>query len=180
MTLLEVFQNLGLTAYDLNLDTLDMSASDTFHRFDRFNSKYNPCGQSQLREIFLKTDNFIQGRYLAELTQEVMGDLRDAKYQMAEWRISVYGRRPDEWTKLAKWVVSNKLVCPQVRWLIRVPRLYAVYHRIGLINSFQDMLDAIFVPLFKVTLDPGSDPRLHYMLRTVVGFDCVDDEIWDL
>ncbi|RWW14933.1 hypothetical protein BHE74_00012396 [Ensete ventricosum] len=34
----------------------------TFHRFDKFNLKYNPCGQSRLREIFLKQDNLIQGQ----------------------------------------------------------------------------------------------------------------------
>lgn len=63
---------LGLTAYDLSIDTLDMHAhADTFQRFDRFNLKYNPAGQSRLREIFLKTDNFIRGRYLAEITREV-------------------------------------------------------------------------------------------------------------
>jgi AMP deaminase len=28
-------------------------------------------GQSRLREIFLKTENHIQGRYLAEMTREV-------------------------------------------------------------------------------------------------------------
>ena len=33
-------------------------------RFDRFNLKYNPAGQSRLREIFLKTDNLIQGMYI--------------------------------------------------------------------------------------------------------------------
>jgi hypothetical protein len=55
LKLIEVFQQLKLTAYDLNLDTLDMHATDTFHRFDRFNLKYNPCGQPELREIFLKT-----------------------------------------------------------------------------------------------------------------------------
>ena len=42
---------------------------DSFHRFDKFNLKYNPIGESRLREIFLKTDNLIQGRYLAELTK---------------------------------------------------------------------------------------------------------------
>ena len=42
-----------------------MHAHDTFHRFDRFNLKYNPAGQSRLREIFLKTDNHVKGRYLA-------------------------------------------------------------------------------------------------------------------
>ena len=54
----QVFKSLNLTAYDLSIDTLDMHAdSGTFHRFDRFNLKYNPCGQSRLREIFLKVMN---------------------------------------------------------------------------------------------------------------------------
>lgn len=70
LTLEQVFQSLGLTAYDLSIDTLDMHAhQDSFHRFDKFNLKYNPIGESRLREIFMKTDNFIQGRYLAELTK---------------------------------------------------------------------------------------------------------------
>jgi AMP deaminase len=44
-----------LSRYDLNVDKLDMHADkNTFHRFDRFNLKYNPFGQSRLREIFIK------------------------------------------------------------------------------------------------------------------------------
>jgi AMP deaminase len=63
LTLSEVFHSLNLTAYDLSIDTLDVHAHhDTFHRFDRFNLKYNPCGQSRLREIFLKYDNLMKGR----------------------------------------------------------------------------------------------------------------------
>ncbi|KIY91457.1 AMP deaminase [Monoraphidium neglectum] len=55
LTLREVFESLNLTGYDLNVDTLDMHADkNTFHRFDKFNLKYNPCGQSRLREIFIK------------------------------------------------------------------------------------------------------------------------------
>ena len=80
----QVFQSLNLTAYDLSIDTLDMHAhQDSFHRFDKFNLKYNPIGESRLREIFLKTDNFIQGRYLAELTKglsETVNVVRDSKY----------------------------------------------------------------------------------------------------
>jgi AMP deaminase len=49
-------------------------------------------GQSRLREIFLKTNNLIKGRYFAELTREVISDLEDSKYQYAEYRISIYGR----------------------------------------------------------------------------------------
>ena len=70
LTLTQVFESLKLTAYDLSIDTLDMHAhQDSFHRFDKFNLKYNPIGESRLREIFLKTDNYIEGRYLAELTK---------------------------------------------------------------------------------------------------------------
>ena len=70
LTLAQVFESLHLSAYDLSIDTLDMHAhSDSFHRFDKFNLKYNPIGESRLREIFLKTDNYIQGKYLAELTK---------------------------------------------------------------------------------------------------------------
>jgi AMP deaminase len=102
LTLAEVFESLHLTAYDLSIDTLDMHAhQDSFHRFDKFNLKYNPIGESRLREIFLKTDNHIGGRYLAELTQgesevrssvhftdqalpmvELMKDLEQSKYQV--------------------------------------------------------------------------------------------------
>ena len=75
--------------------------TDSFHRFDKFNLKYNPIGESRLREIFLKTDNHIQGRYLAELTtgedrysrdrfdltisSELMNDLELSKYQVSPY-----------------------------------------------------------------------------------------------
>ncbi|GMM52043.1 AMP deaminase [Starmerella bacillaris] len=177
LTLAKVFESLGLTAYDLNIETLDMHAhSDAFHRFDKFNLKYNPIGESRLREIFLKTDNFIQGRYLAEITREVFSDLEQSKYQMAEYRISIYGRHKSEWSKLAAWVVDNKLVSDNVRWLIQVPRLYDIYKKTGIIKTFSEIVDNIFQPLFEVTKNPRSDPKLHVFLQRVVGFDSVDDE----
>jgi AMP deaminase len=67
-------------------------------------------GSSRLREIFLKTDNYLGGRYLAELTKggprgrvkldgnlmivppELITDLEQSKYQNVEWRLSIYGR----------------------------------------------------------------------------------------
>jgi AMP deaminase len=68
LTLSEVFESLSMTSYDLNVDKLDVHADrSTFHRFDKFNLKYNPVGESRLREIFLKTDNHIKGRYFAQL-----------------------------------------------------------------------------------------------------------------
>lgn len=43
-------------------------------------------------------------------------------------------------------------------------------------NSFQEMLDNIFRPLFEATLCPEAHKELHTFLSHVGGFDCVDDE----
>ncbi|KAG8679674.1 AMP deaminase, partial [Ceratobasidium sp. 395] len=196
LTLREVFASLNLTAYDLSIDTLDMHAhQEAFQRFDKFNLKYNPIGEARLREIFMKTDNHIEGRYLAELTKEVMDDLEQSKYQVCfqperilrividyrlhkncEWRISIYGRSTAEWDKLARWVVKNKLFSHNVRWLIQIPRLYDVYKANATIQNFSQLLANVFLPLFEVTKDPSSHPELHIFLQRVVGIDCVDDE----
>eukprot|EP00798_Chlamydomonas_sp_ICE-L_P024031 gene24031-9608_t len=126
------------------MDTVDMHADKSlFHPFDKFTL-------NRLREIFIKQDNLIHGRFLAELTQEVLNDLEASKYQHAELRISIYGRK--------------------------IPRLYNVYRESGIIDNFQQMLDNIFEPLFEVTRDPSSHPQLHVFLSQVVGFDMVDDE----
>jgi AMP deaminase len=93
-----------------------------------------------LREIFLKTDNLIKGRYLAEVTKEVFEDLATSKYQLAEYRLSVYGRNINEWTKLADWVVSNRLYSDSVRWIIQVPRLYNVYRKAGSLQNFEQFI----------------------------------------
>lgn len=95
---------------------------------------------------------------------------------MAEYRISIYGRSEDEWDKLAAWVVDNKLFTHNVRWLIQIPRLYDVYKSTDLISSFDQVIRNIFNPLFEVTMDPRTHPKLHIFLQRVVGFDSVDDE----
>lgn len=58
LTLGEVFMSLNLTAYDLSIDTLDMHANNTFHRFDRFNLKYNPAGE-QIVVCFVSILSFL-------------------------------------------------------------------------------------------------------------------------
>ncbi|KAJ4961089.1 hypothetical protein NE237_020999 [Protea cynaroides] len=177
LTLKEVFESLDLTGYDLNVDLLDVHADkNTFHRFDKFNLKYNPCGQSRLREIFLKQDNLIQGRFLAEVTKQVLLDLEASKYQMAEYRVSIYGRKQSEWDQLASWVINNAIYSENAIWLIQLPRLYNIYRQMGIATSFQNILDNVFIPLFEVTIDPNSHPQLHVFLKQVVGLDLVDDE----
>ena len=138
--------------------------------------KYNPIGESRLREIFLKTNNLIKGRYLAELTKEVISDLESSKYQMVEWRLSIYGKSLDEWDKLAAWVVDNKLFSHNVRWLIQIPRLFDVYKSSGLMDNFEQVIINVFQPLFEATKNPSSHSKLFVFLQRVIGFDSVDDE----
>ena len=96
---------------------------NTFHRFDKFNAKYNPIGESRLREVFLKTDNYLEGKYFARIIKEVAADLEESKYQNAELRLSIYGKSADEWDKLARWAISSDVYSDNVRWLIQIPRL---------------------------------------------------------
>jgi AMP deaminase len=95
---------------------------------------------------------------------------------MAEYRISIYGRKMSEWDQLASWIVNNDLYSENVVWLIQLPRLYNIYKDMGIVTSFQNILDNIFIPLFEATVDPDSHPQLHVFLKQVVGFDLVDDE----
>lgn len=95
---------------------------------------------------------------------------------MVEWRISIYGKSLDEWSKLAAWIVDNKLFSHNVRWLIQIPRLYEPFKATGTISDFEQIVVNIFRPLFSVTQNPRCDPKLHVFLQRVIGFDTVDDE----
>jgi len=177
MTLKQVFQSMNLTAYDLTVDMLDVHADrNTFHRFDKFNAKYNPIGESRLREVFMKTDNYIGGRFFGKLIKEVMYDLEESKYQNLELRLSIYGRSASEWDNLAEWAINNNVYSDNVRWLIQVPRLFDIYKCNKLVDSFAEIIDNLFYPLFEVTKNPESHPALHRFLQYVIGFDSVDDE----
>uniref|UniRef100_A0A182JES1 AMP deaminase n=1 Tax=Anopheles atroparvus TaxID=41427 RepID=A0A182JES1_ANOAO len=177
MTLAQVFQSMNLTTYDLTVDMLDVHADrNTFHRFDKFNAKYNPIGESRLREVFLKTDNYLNGKYFANIIKEVASDFEESKYQNAELRLSIYGKSPDEWYKLAKWAIDGNVYSDNIRWLIQIPRLYDIFKTNKLMNSFQQILDNVFKPLFDATNNPSRHPEVHTFLQYVIGFDSVDDE----
>ena len=50
---------------------------------------------------------------------------------------------------------------------MQIPRLYNVYKAQGLLDSFEQMIENIFLPLFEVTADPTSHPQLHIFLQQV-------------
>lgn len=57
---------------------------DIFHCFDKFSAKLNPIGENRLREIFLKTDNYTQGRYFAQIFK-VLYDLIESNIRTQSW-----------------------------------------------------------------------------------------------
>jgi AMP deaminase len=73
--------------------------------------------------------------------------------QNCEWRISIYGRSPDEWDKLAKWVINHKLYSHNVRWLVQVPRLYNVYKASGQVDNFEKIIRSEFTCPFFIAFD---------------------------
>ncbi|CAB1329757.1 unnamed protein product, partial [Coregonus sp. 'balchen'] len=157
VTMKELFANLNLHPYDLTVDSLDVHAGrQTFQRFDKFNAKYNPVGASELRDLYMKTENHIDGEYFARIIKEVASDLEDARYQYAEPRLSIYGCNPNEWTKLSGWFNKHRVFSPQLKWMIQVPRIYDVFRGRNFVPHFGKMLENIFLP--------------------VTGFDSVDDE----
>uniref|UniRef100_A0A8C8ZT46 AMP deaminase n=1 Tax=Prolemur simus TaxID=1328070 RepID=A0A8C8ZT46_PROSS len=177
LTLKELFTKLKMHPYDLTVDSLDVHAGrQTFQRFDKFNDKYNPVGASELRDLYLKTDNYINGEYFATIIKEVGADLVDAKYQHAEPRLSIYGRSPDEWSKLSSWFVRNRIHCPNLTWMIQVPRIYDVFRSKNFLPHFGKMLENVFMPVFEATVNPQAHPDLSVFLKHITGFDSVDDE----
>ena len=135
----------------------------------------------------MKTDNHIDGRYFAELTKIVLArhEQRKGHTSAAEMRLSIYGMERNEWLQLAKWVLrdwkggdfSGNMISTHNRWLVQVPRLWRVYCKKGKgTNSFQQMLENLFIPLFEATLYPEEHPEVAELLNHIVGFDSVDDE----
>uniref|UniRef100_A0A8C7U090 AMP deaminase n=1 Tax=Oncorhynchus mykiss TaxID=8022 RepID=A0A8C7U090_ONCMY len=177
VTMKELFANLNLHPYDLTVDSLDVHAGrQTFQRFDKFNAKYNPVGASELRDLYMKTENYIDGEYFARIIKEVASDLEDARYQYAEPRLSIYGCNPNEWTKLSGWFNKHRVFSPQLKWMIQVPRIYDIFRGRNFVPHFGKMLENIFLPVFQATIEPHANPELSIFLKHVTGFDSVDDE----
>lgn len=77
--------------------------------------KLKGVGQSHVRDKFMKADNCILGKYLAEVAEEDMSDLENIKFQSTEHRISINGREIGEWDKSNRWLVENKNCSNSVR-----------------------------------------------------------------
>ena len=188
-TLAQVFTEAGLDTEHLTIDAFNVLADYTvYQRFDNFNSKYSPFRMADMRRIFLKTTNYMGGRYFAELIKIVLSRHEESKghNSAAEMRLSIYGMERHEWLDLAKWVLNDweggdfpgPVLSSHNRWLVQVPRLWRIYrNKPGEgERSFQEMLDNLFIPMFEATLYPEEHPEVAELLKNIVGIDSVDDE----
>ncbi|KAH9601692.1 Adenosine/AMP deaminase domain [Trypanosoma melophagium] len=175
-TLGHFFAKSGITK-NLTVDQLNVQADHTlFERFDNFNNKYNPMENSELRSLLLKTDNFMKGRYFAELIQDVFAQYLRDRYTFAENRVSIYGINIKEWDNLALWFSTHGMSSKHNKWIIQVPRVYKVFRAQNIIGSFGQYLQNIFQPLWEASLHPSEHPLVHHFLNHMSGFDSVDNE----
>ena len=177
-TLGEYVSIAGLTAETINSDSLNVQGDVTlFDRFDLFNDKYDPGGSADLKAIFLSTKNDSKGKYLAELTTIAHKRLQDSGTIFTEWRISVKGNDENEWNGVADWILDHELEkLKHNRWMIQQPRIFSTLIKTKKLENFGQLLQRFFNPLFTVTLDPSSNPKLNTLLEYISGFDSVDDE----
>ena len=188
-TLGEVFKEAGLDKDHLTIDAFDVLADySVYQRFDNFNAKYSPFRMADLRRIFLKSNNYIGGRYFAELLKIVLmrHELSKGHVSGVELRLSIYGMERHEWDYLAEWMLKDweggvfpgPVVSKSNRWLVQIPRLWRIFRgkpgRDG--SGFHEMIENIFAPMFEATLYPERKPKLAEALKHIVGIDSVDDE----
>lgn len=48
-------------------------------------------------------------------------------FQMAEYRVSIYGRKQSEWDQLASWFINNGIYSENAVWLIQVSKIQLFY-----------------------------------------------------
>ena len=74
------------------------AGKESFHRFDRFNLKYNPFGQSRLREIFIKqVSNHSSDILIAILGHQSPLTVRTAREACIDQFGLIHGLRRIEW-----------------------------------------------------------------------------------
>jgi len=191
-TLQEVFQEAGLDKDHLTIDAFNVLADySVYQRFDNFNSKYSPFAMANMRRIFLKTNNFMGGRYFADLLKVVIDRHEKSKghNSACEMRLSVYGMERHEWYDLSVWLLKDwknsdfpgPMLSTHNRWHVQLPRLWRLYSMKPLKpgekeRSFVEMVENIFAPLFEATLYPEEHPEIAEAIKHIVAFDSVDDE----
>jgi AMP deaminase len=136
-TLGQVFESAGLDKDHLTIDAFNVLADySVYQRFDNFNAKYSPFRMADMRRIFLKSTNFNNGRYFAELLKIVLNRHETSKGHVSgvKMRLIIYGMEREEWHDLAEWLLTDwgsefpgNMISSSNRWMIQIPRLWRIF-----------------------------------------------------
>ncbi|CAR29963.1 hypothetical protein ZYGR_0AD06540 [Zygosaccharomyces rouxii] len=137
-----------------------------------------------LAKTFLEFDNYLEGEYLAQIFIDyVITNLEKAKYQTVQVSVDFQFQprgTPSFWERFSHWLVKWNVVSNNVRWNVRIKRVYSRLYHCDKVENFQDYLDLIFEPL--MSPENLEDIELQYLLSNLLNFDVVvchsDDFIW--
>ncbi|KAH3679917.1 hypothetical protein WICMUC_000660 [Wickerhamomyces mucosus] len=132
----------------------------------------------KIDQTFLRIENESNGEYLSDTLKQVLSDYEKSKYQYGELGIN-FNLLPDfeksegltKWESIANWVIDNKLISHNVKWIIRIPRNYAALRKVGKVSNFQEFLGHIFKQLFEISINPRKNIKLHYFLTKISAID---------
>jgi AMP deaminase len=131
----------------------------------------------ELRSVFLSRNNYLGGKYFAEIVKETFDSWHDPTL-LVEFSIALHGTSQREWHSMAHWILSNNLHHSNNRWVVQINRSYQYLAKHSPsdrpIHNFQDVLDNIFKPLFAVCINGllRFGVVAHYFMSCVCG--CVD------
>ncbi|KAK5962717.1 metallo-dependent hydrolase superfamily protein PWA37_005159 [Arxiozyma heterogenica] len=139
-----------------------------------------------IANTFLEFDNYIEGQYLAEiLIKYSIHPLEKSKYQLVQISIDYQFMNKNDncnsnwWVKFAKWVVKWKLISHNIRWNIRISRVFSNLFKYKMVRNFEEYFDLFFEPL----ISEQNNINLQYCLSTVCSFDIVisqsDEYLWN-
>ena len=163
-------------------DALEVEGSYLmFQNFDAFNQAFSPLGSRAMKSLFMGTDA-LGGEYLREALK-ICCDVAKKASGFLEPRFSVYGRKRDEWAKLARWCRAQKVdEISNCLLAVQLPRVYPVWRGKGDVLSFGDFLRNFWEPLFEAlggddAPEPGSAlDDIAWLAARVRVLDTVDDE----
>jgi len=179
-TLGEAMQAAGYSgSKGADMDKLGVKGSYLmFHNFSNFNAAFAPLQSRDLKKIFFGTEA-LEGEYLFRIIEQSAA-IAQLDNIFLEPRFSIYGRDPDEWVKLARWVRRWRLnEVEGILIAVQLPRVYSVWRRKGMVGSFGDLLRNFWQPLFDTTLRPEDNPELAWFFPFLRIIDTVDDESTD-
>lgn len=137
-----------------------------------------------LAKTFLEYDNYLEGEYLAQIViDHVITTLEKSKYQTIQASVDFQfhpSGEPSWWERFAHWLVKWNVVSYNVRWNVQIKRVFTKLHHSGKMRTFQEFLDAIFLPI--LSKESLENIELQYLLANLLNFDVVvshtDDFLW--